>query len=72
MARREQALSESIEPATVLVRPASPPSGPRASAASNTESFRSARLALGQISADLERLRRHAATLVKGARGKVE
>ena len=32
-----------------------------------SEGFRSARSALGQISTDLERLRRHAAALVKGA-----
>jgi hypothetical protein len=31
----------------------------------DTDTFRSARLALGQISADLERLRRHATSLVK-------
>jgi hypothetical protein len=31
----------------------------------DTETFRTARLALGQISADLERLRRHATSLVK-------
>ena len=31
----------------------------------DTETFRSARLALSQISADLERLRRHATSLVK-------
>jgi hypothetical protein len=31
-----------------------------------SESFRSARSALGQITADFERLRRHATSLVKG------
>ena len=39
--------------------------GPRGG--ETTESFRSARSALGQITTDLERLRRQAATLVKGA-----
>jgi hypothetical protein len=31
-----------------------------------SEGFRSARSALGQITADLERLKRHASSLVKG------
>ncbi len=41
--------------------------GPDAPGADVSESFRSARSGLVQISADLERLRLHASSLVKGA-----
>jgi hypothetical protein len=43
------------------------PGDVRAAAADVSEGFRTARSALGQITADLERLRRHASSLVKGA-----
>ena len=39
----------------------------KAQGADTSASFRSARSALGQITADLERLRQHAASLVKSA-----
>lgn len=43
------------------------PAGKARKAPDVSEGFRSARSALGQISTDLERLRRQAASLVKGA-----
>jgi len=49
-----------------LAKPGSPPR-PSASAVNVSEGFRGARSALGQITADLERLRLHAASLVKSA-----
>jgi len=43
-----------------------PPAAAREARIDVSEGFRSARSALGQITADLERLRQHAASLVKG------
>jgi hypothetical protein len=52
-----------------MKKPAKPSAPPVAKApeADTSAGFRSARSALGQITADLERLRQHAASLVKAA-----
>ena len=53
--------------AEVMARPKQTTAAPVAQVRNSvdTDTFRSARMALGQISADLERLRRHATSLVK-------
>ena len=50
-----------------LAQPAGGRTRTRAAGSEISESFRSARSAIDQITADLERLRHHAASLVKGA-----
>jgi hypothetical protein len=50
-----------------LAQPAGGRTRTRAPGSEASESFRSARSAIDQITADLERLRHHAASLVKGA-----
>ena len=65
MAQANQA-SGSVEKVKKALAPGAE-SRPGPGGGETTESFRSARSALGQITTDLERLRRHAATLVKGA-----
>lgn len=52
---------------TALAKPVGGRTRTRAAGSEVSESFRSARSAIDQITADLERLRRHAASLVKGA-----
>jgi hypothetical protein len=65
MAKPRQASSGPVVKARdALANPARRAGAPRVDI---SESFRSARSGLGQISADFDRLRRHAASLVKGA-----
>ena len=52
---------------TALAKPAGGRGGTRAAGSEVSENFRSARSAIDQITTDLARLRRDAASLVKGA-----
>jgi len=52
---------------TALAKPAGGRARTRAAGSEVSESFRSARSAIDQITTDLVRLQRHAASLVKGA-----
>jgi hypothetical protein len=68
MKRREQTAPGPVKKVTnALAQPATPQARPNSRSLDVSEGFRSARSSLGQITADLERLRQHAATLVKGA-----
>jgi hypothetical protein len=65
MATREQASAAPGErEAMSLAEPSAP--RPGAPGANISDGFRDARSALGQIATDFQRLRRHAASLVKG------
>jgi hypothetical protein len=66
MANPKQASSGRVAKAKGAL--ASPARSTRAPRVDLSESFRSARSGLGQISADFDRLRQHATSLVKGAR----
>ena len=67
MAKRRQASGPVEKVKQALAQPARQQGRQRSPGAEISEGFRSARSALGQITADLERLRQHAATVVKGA-----
>ena len=69
MKRREQTSPGPVEKVRKAhAQPATPEARPNSASQDVSEGFRSARSSLGQITADLERLRQHATTLVKGAR----
>jgi hypothetical protein len=68
MKTREQTPAGPVENVReALAQPATLQARPNSAGLDVTEGFRSARSSLSQITADLEKLRRHAASLVKGA-----